>query len=73
MPLDDVPQLEEIEGILDDLESPTSLDVYAALLPYEGTQTAAVATKKALDASAGGATPTLADVLTEGNSPGGTG
>lgn len=60
MPLDNVPQIDEIDALLDGLSSPTSLEVYAAMLPYDGDMVAAVGVRRALAGGGGdvdGGTP----------------
>jgi hypothetical protein len=61
VPLNEIPQLDEIDDVLDGLSSPDSLDVYEAILPYDGDMVAAAGIQRAL-AAAGGA----------GYAPGGT-
>lgn len=54
MPLDAVPQLVEIDALLDGLMSSPTLDVYEAMLPYDGDMVAAAAAHRALAGGGGG-------------------
>lgn len=55
MPLDPVPQIVEIDALLDDLTSSPTLDVYEAMLPYDGDMVAAAAAHRALAGGGDGA------------------
>lgn len=62
--------LENLETTLDDLSDPTPEETYDALLPYEPPMVASAAARRALaggGGGGGGSTPSLADVLAEGN------
>lgn len=55
MPLDDIPQLDQLDSDLDDLgDTPTSLEVLEALLPYDGDLQAAAVGSRAIAGAAGG-------------------
>lgn len=67
MPLDPIEQIIEIDEVLDDLSSPSTLEVFEAMLPYEGGMVTAAAARRALNAGGGSGSQTLAEVLDEGN------
>lgn len=66
----EIPELDEVDAVLDSLVSPTSLEVYEAMLPYNNDMVAAASARRALAGDGGAGASSLTDLTDVTGDPG---